>query len=78
MKLKNWISDDAQKLKLWQNSKAQIVTILKLWQNSNCDKTHIVTSQKPNFDKTQKPKLWQILKYDKCKFIKKKQLKRAF
>ena len=40
-KLKFFICDKTQKLKLWQNSKTQILTKLKLWQNSqnsNCDK----------------------------------------
>ena len=41
-KLKNPSYDKTQKLKLWQNSKTQIVTTqeLKLGKNSNCDKTH--------------------------------------
>ena len=43
---------NAQKLKLWPNSKTQIVTKLK--------KTQIVTKLKnSNCDKTQKLKLWQ-------------------
>ena len=52
-KLKNWNWDQTQNLKMWQNSKSQIVTKL----NSNCDKT-----QKSNCDKTQKVKLRQNLK----------------
>ena len=107
-KLKNSNCDTTQKLLLWQNLKAQIVTKLKLCQNSNCDKSRVVTNLKlwhnsncekknlkiisgtkhqlwqnartqimtknknSNYDKTQKLKLWQNLKYDQSKFMKKK------
>ena len=92
--------DKTQKLKmgskkiveLWQNlscDKTQIVTKLKLGQKSSCDKaqigtkiklwrktfffksvwkTQIVTElENSNYDKTQKLKLWQNLKYDQSK-----------
>ena len=72
------------KLKLWQKSnwdKSQVVTILKLGQKSSfeeklkiktqCDETQIVTKpENLNYEKTQKLKLWQNLKYDKSKFMK--------
>ena len=53
-KLKNLNFDKTQKLKLWQNSKSQIVTKLKNLnfdktrkpENSNCDTTKIVTKLK--------------------------------
>ena len=124
IKLKNSNNDKTQKLKLWENSKTQIVTkknIYILWQNSKtkngkksnyekknfswektqivaklklgqksscvktqivtkiklrrktkkktqCDKTQMVTKlESSNYDKTQKLKLWQNLKYDKSK-----------
>jgi hypothetical protein len=54
MKLKNSNCDEIEKLKLWWNSKTEIVTKLKLklLQNS---KTQIVTKLKnSNCDKTQK------------------------
>ena len=44
--------DKNLKLKLWQNSKTQIVTQLK---NSNCDKT----KKKQNVTKLNNIKLWQ-------------------
>ena len=50
-KIKNSNCDKTQKLKLWQESKIQIVTKLK---KSNCD-----NMKKSDFDKTQKLKLWQ-------------------
>ena len=52
MKLKNSFGDKTQKLKLWQNSKTQIVTKLKLWQNPNCDQTRVVR-------KKSKTQMWQ-------------------
>ena len=78
MKLKKikwlWNSncDETQKIKLWWNSKTQIV--MKL-QNSNCDetqklklwwnsKTQIVMKLKNSkCDKTQKLKLWAIISF---------------
>ena len=53
--LKNSICDTNRKLKLWQDSKTQIVTKLKMWQNSSCDKAQIET----------KLKLWQNYNYEK-------------
>ena len=50
-KLENWNGDKTQQLKLWHNSKTQVVTKLK---NSNFEKTQMVT----------KLKLWQNLNCD--------------
>ena len=48
--LKNCNCDTTQNLKVWQNSKTEIVTLLK---NSNCGKTQIVRKLKnSNCDKT--------------------------
>ena len=81
-KLKNSNCDKTQivtKLKLWQNSncdttlfvrereKIKNMTKPQLWQNS---RTPIKTKiKKSNYDKTEKLKLWQNLKYDKSKNI---------
>ena len=75
-KLNNSNCDKTQKLKLWQNSKTQIVTKLKnsncyktqnckFWQNSNCDKT-----QKLNGDNIQKLKLKKKIKNSNCEKLK--------
>ena len=44
-----------------------------MWQNSNYDKTQYF-----DFEKTQKLKLGQDLKYDKFQFMKKKNFKIVF
>ena len=58
LKPSNW--QETQKLKMWQNSKTQIVTKLK---TSNCDKTQKIQFEtklkSTNCDKSQKLKLWQ-------------------
>ena len=48
IKFKNSNCDETQKVKLWINSRTQIVTKKeeKKWQNSNCDKTQNVTKLK--------------------------------
>ena len=66
MNLKNLNGDKTQKLKLWQNSKTQIVTKLKVkkkLKNWKCDKIQMVTKlENSNNDKTQKLKMWQNLR----------------
>ena len=89
-KLKWWQNSNFDKSqvvtkpKLWHNShcekkknlKILNVTKHQLWQNS---RTQIMTKIKnSNYDKTQKLKLWQNLKYDKSKFVKKKNFKMFF
>ena len=59
MKLKTQMVTKLKKLKLWQNSKTQIVTKLK---NSNCDKTQIV-KKNSNCENTQ---IMTQLKNSKC------------
>ena len=85
MKLKISNDDKTPKLKLWLNSKTQIVTKLKkksscdytqivtklkLWQNSNCDSTQIVTTQ---IVTKLKPQIVTQLKHFICDKTKKTQ-----